>query len=166
MKKIMIIGCPGAGKSSLARELHARTGLPLYHLDMIWHKPDRTTVTREEFDARLAEILARDAWIIDGNYSRTIDVRLAACDTVFLLDLPVEDCLAGAESRIGTQRPDLPWLEETLDEEFRQWILDFPRENLPRIYRLLEPYRARVQVVILRSHEEIDTYLKNMKSET
>ena len=67
MQKVMIIGCPGSGKSTFARRLRDLTGLPLYYLDMLWHKPDRTNITKEEFDARLIEITGRDRWIIDGN---------------------------------------------------------------------------------------------------
>ena len=64
MKKVIVIGCPGAGKSTFSRKLVAKTGLPLYYLDMIWHRPDRTTVTREEFDERLSEIISRDEWVL------------------------------------------------------------------------------------------------------
>lgn len=97
----MVIGCPGAGKSTFAKRLHEVTGLPLYYLDMLWHKPDRTNIPRDEFDARLEEIVRKDKWIIDGNYQRTLEMRLKECDTVFLLDYPLEVCLAGAQSRIG-----------------------------------------------------------------
>ena len=95
MLKVMIIGCPGAGKSTFARELKDKTGLPLYHLDMIWHKPDRTNISKKEFDAKLAEIVRRDRWIIDGNYQRTLELRLKECDTVFLMDYPLDICLLG-----------------------------------------------------------------------
>ena len=104
MKKVLILGCPGAGKSTFARKLRDKTGLPLYYLDMIWHKPDRTTITKQEFDAKLSEIIKQEEWIIDGNYGRTLEMRIQACETIFLLDLPVEECLAGAKSRIGKQR--------------------------------------------------------------
>ena len=69
MQKIIVIGCPGAGKTTFAQKLREATDLPLYHLDAIWHKPDRTHISRDEFDGRLGEILALDRWIIDGNYS-------------------------------------------------------------------------------------------------
>lgn len=162
MKKAMVIGCSGAGKSTFSRKLRDKTGLPLYHLDMIWHKPDKTHVTREEFDARLGEILTRGEWILDGDYSRTMETRLQACDTVFLFDLPIEECLAGVESRIGKPREDMPWREEAFDEEFRQWILTFPTEKTPRTYELLKQYEDRVKVVIFHSRAEADAYIDSL----
>ena len=137
-KKIIVIGCPGSGKSTFARKLRDLAGLPLYYLDMIYHRPDRSTVSREGFDAALADILAKDEWIIDGNYLRTLPVRLAACEMVFFFDLPLEQCLEGAASRVGTVREDLPWTETELDPEFRQYILDFPKDQLPRMRLLLK----------------------------
>ena len=159
MKKILVIGCPGSGKSTFARSLREKTGLPLYYLDQIWHRPDRTNVTREEFDAALARILARDCWIIDGNYKRTLESRLKACDTVFLFDLPAAACLEGAAARIGTKREDLPWVEEEFDPEFRQYILDFRGDQLPRIYELLEWYGSGKSLIIFHSREEADAWL-------
>ena len=159
MQKVLVIGCPGAGKSTFARRLRDRTGLPLYYLDRLWHKPDRTNVTREAFDRGLAQWLARPAWILDGNYSRTLPQRLEACDTVFFLDFPLEVCLAGVENRRGAQRPDMPWVEEELDAEFLQYILDFGQAQLPAIRAMLEPYRGRRQILTFRSRAEADAWL-------
>lgn len=157
MKRILVIGCPGAGKSTFARRLREETGLPLYHLDMIWHKPDKTNISREEFDEKLSEILEKDRWIIDGNYDRTLEVRFKHCDTVFLLDLPTEICLQGVENRIGKKRGDMPWVEEEFDEEFRKWIIDFPKRALCHAYELIEKYKDK-NIIIFRSHAEIDGY--------
>ena len=133
MQRAIVIGCPGAGKSTFARKLRARTGLPLYYLDMLWHRPDRTNVSRQAFDAALSAILATDHWIIDGNYQRTLEMRLQACDAVFFLDYPLPLCLAGAQERIGTKREDMPWVETEFDPEFKQWIEEFPKTQLPDI---------------------------------
>ena len=124
-----MIGSPGAGKSTFARQLRDKTGLPLYYLDMIWHLPDRTTITKEEFDQKLMDILNTDSWIIDGNYGRTIE---------------------------------MPWVEEELDEEFRQWIVDFPKEKLPQIYELLERYVDGKEIHIFHSREEANKYLESV----
>lgn len=157
MKRILVIGCPGAGKSTFARRLQEKTDLPLYHLDMIWHKPDKTNISREEFDRRLLQITAQDSWIIDGNYSRTLEMRIKACDTVFLLDLPTELCLAGALARIGKKHTDMPWVEDSFDPEFKDWIINFGRNELPHIYSVLEKYSSK-SIIIFRSHKEIDDY--------
>ena len=159
MQKVLVIGCSGAGKSTFARRLRDITGLPLYYLDRLWHKPDRTHVTQEAFDRGLAQWLARPAWIMDGNYSRTLPQRLEACDTVFFLDFPLEVCLAGVENRRGAQRPDMPWVEEELDAEFLQYILDFGQAQLPAIRAMLEPYRGRRQILTFRSRAGADAWL-------
>ena len=158
MRKVIIIGSPGAGKSTFARKLREKTGLPLYYLDLIWHRPDCTNISTEEFDTRLKEILAEDCWIIDGNYLRTLEMRLKACDTIFLLDYPADVCLQGAEERIGTEREDLPWVEQEFDGEFRQWITDFSRDQRPEICRLLEQYREGRKIVVFHSREEAGHY--------
>lgn len=166
MRKIIIIGCPGAGKSTFARKLNQKLSFPLYYLDMIWHKPDKTTCSREEFDGRLREILEKDTWIIDGNYLRTLEMRLKEADTVFLLDYPLEVCLAGAMERIGKKREDLPFVETEPDEEFRQWILDFPGDQLPVIYRLLKQYESGREIFVFRSREEADRFCDRMWKNT
>lgn len=164
MKKVIIIGCPGAGKSTFARKLSAKTDIPLYYLDMIWHLPDRTTLDREEFVNRLEEIVAGEEWIIDGNYLHTMPLRLQYCDTVFFFDLPSDICLAGAEERIGKKRDDMPWTEETLDDEFRQWIVDFPTEQLPVIKSLLSEYKQKVRIEVFHTREEADAFINSMTS--
>ncbi len=164
MKKAIIIGCPGSGKTTFAEKLSEHTALPLYHLDAIWHKSDKTHISREEYDTRLAEIFKTDMWIIDGNYRRTIETRLQQCDTVFLFDLPTELCLKGATERLGKDRYDLPWIETELSDDFRQAIIDFPQNVLPGIYDLIDRYKEGRQVVIFRSWEDADRYINTILS--
>ena len=161
VKKAIVIGCPGAGKTTFAERLRDKTGLPLFYLDAIWHKPDRTHISREEYDVRLAEILALDAWIIDGNYSRTIESRLAACDTVFLFDLPTETCLEGATARLGKERYDMPWCDTELDPELERAIRDFKSKNLPAIYALIDKYKGCCgkRFVVFKDREQADEFL-------
>ena len=160
MKKAIIIGSPGSGKTTFAEKLCDKTGLPLFHLDAIWHKPDRTHIPREEFDEHLSEILLLDSWIIDGNYSRTVERRIAACDTVFLFDLPTEVCLAGAIARLGKKRCDMPWIDTELDPNFRKEIEDFRSKNLPTVYSLIEKYQKDKTIVIFKSREEADMFIQ------
>ena len=123
-----------------------------------------TTVDRDEFDKELNEILAGDEWIIDGNYLRTLPLRLSAAEKVFFFDLPVEECLKGAESRIGAKREDLPWTETEFDEDFRRYIIDFPKDQLPKIERLLEDCKDAKDIVVFRSREEADWYLETLSA--
>ena len=165
MKKIIIIGCPGSGKTTFAEKLNQCTGVPLFYLDAIWHKPDRTHISREEYDKRLAEIMKLDEWIIDGNYSRTVEVRIKICDTVFMFDLPTEMCIEGATERLGKARYDVPWIDKELDPILKQSIEDFPNQNLPKIYALLDKYKDGKEVIIFKSREEADSYIDMLRKE-
>lgn len=160
MKKVIVIGCPGSGKTTFAEKLRDVTGLPLFYLDAIWHRPDRTHISRDEFDTRLGELLALDSWIIDGNYSRTLECRIQACDTVFLFDLPTEICLEGAINRLGKGRYDMPWIDTELDPRLKKEIEEFSEKNLPAIYELLEKYVGK-RVYIFKNREAADDFLKN-----
>ena len=159
MNKIIVIGCPGSGKTTFSEKLRDVTKLPLFYLDAIWHKADRTHISRDEFDARLSEILSLDSWIIDGNYSRTLERRISACDTVFLFDLPTEVCIAGATERLGKGRYDIPWIDTELDPNLRREIEEFREKNLPTIYELLEKYKDGRTVLIFKSRAEADEFI-------
>ena len=161
MKKVIVIGCPGAGKSTFARKLAAKARLPLYYLDMIWHQADRTVIGCDEFDRQLHKLVNEDEWIIDGNYARTLPKRLAHCDTVFFFDLPLEVCVEGAKSRLGKERVDMPWVDDELDPEFLQWIIDFPRDVVPEIERHLRNFdNTRIR---FHSRNEADKFIHSLK---
>lgn len=164
MKKVIVIGCPGSGKSTFARALHDITRLPLYHLDMLYWNVDRTTVSKEVFLARLAETIEKENWIIDGNYGSTMEVRLQACDTVFFLDYPLEVCMDGIMSRRGKERPDMPWIEpeDDVDEEFVEFIKSYNSESRPTVMELLDKY-ADKEIIIFKSRDEAETFLKKLQ---
>ena len=164
MKKIIVIGCPGSGKTTFAKRLNEKNGIEIFHLDAIWHRADKTHITREEFDLHLGEILALDSWIVDGNYTRTVKRRIEAADTVFLFDLPTEICLDGANARIGVKRGDIPWFETELDPEFKEKIERFRGEVLPRIYEVIDENRENKNIVIFKSREEAESFLSQLNS--
>ena len=162
MKRVIVIGSPGSGKSVFARKLREKTGLPLISLDNVWWKADRTHLTREEFDERLAEILEKDEWIIDGSYSRTFEPRFAACDTVILLDYDADVCLRGIADRVGQARPDIPWTEQSLDPELVDLVKTYRDRNLPVIWELFRRYANR-ETHVFRDRDEAQRWLDSLQ---
>ena len=162
MKKIIVIGCPGSGKSVFSRALHNKTGVPLFHLDMMYWNLDKTTVEKKVFLERLSVVLERDEWIIDGNYGSTMELRMAACDTVIFLDYPLDVCLDGIKERRGKPRSDMPWIETEEDAEFTEFIRNYNEQQKPKVMELLEKYSDK-NIVILGSREQADAFLNGEK---
>lgn len=163
MKRILVIGCAGAGKSTFSRKLASKLNLPLYHLDMLWWNEDRTTIAREEFDRELKDILEKEEWIIDGNYKRTLAWRLEYADTVFFLDFSTEVCLSGAIERLGKERPDIPWIiDYEIDEDFKDWIMNYRAEQLPIMEDILDAFQGRL--IRFTNRSEADKYLDSLQA--
>ena len=158
MKKVIVIGCPGSGKSTVSRALHNETGIPLYHLDMMYWNADKTTVEKSVFLERLSDVLEKDEWIIDGNYSSTMELRMAACDTVIFLDYPLDVCLDGIRERRGKPRSDMPWIETEEDLEFIEFIKNYNEQQKPKVLELLKKYSDK-NIIILESREQADAFL-------
>lgn len=161
MKKVLVIGCPGSGKSTFSRALHKATGLPLYHLDMLNWNADRTTVPRQVFLERLNHVIQEDSWIIDGNYGSTMELRMDACDTVFFLDYPVEVCLDGVMCRKGQPRSDMPWIETGTDEDFLQFIRKYNSVSRPVVLELLQKYAGK-SIFVFSCRSEAEIYLTQL----
>ncbi len=161
MEKIIVIGCPGSGKSTFSKALHAVTGIPLYHLDRMYWNADQTTVERPVFLKRLEDTMEKNRWIIDGNYASTMELRMNACDTVIFLDYPPEICLAGVRQRRGIKRSDLPWVETEEDEAFMAYIQDFNTQQRPKVMQLLEKY-AHKKIYIFTCRREAEDFLENI----
>lgn len=164
MKKVIIIGCPGSGKSTFARAFNVITDLPLFHLDNMKWNSDKTAVSKATFMERLNNAIEKEKWIIDGNYGSTMELRLQACDTVFFLDYPVEVCLKGIEDRKGIERPDMPWFEllDENDDEFVSFIKNYNVTSKPKVMELLNKYNNK-DVIIFKSRKEATEYLNKIK---
>lgn len=161
-RKIIVIGCSGSGKSTFSKKLHEITGLPLIHLDNIWWKLDRSHISREEFDGKLDEILSKEKWIVDGDYSRTYEKRFQYCDTVIFLDYSPKECMKGINERVGQERTDIPWTENVLDPELVRLVESFSAENRPTIFSLIEKY-ADKDVIIFKSRSESEEWLNKLQ---
>lgn len=154
-QRILIIGSGGAGKSTFARALGDATGLPVIHLDQLYWRPGWVEPPKPEFHATLERVMAEPRWILDGNYSGSLAMRIAAADAIVWLDPPRVVCLAGVVKRRlrGGPRPDVPaGCPEHLSWEFVTWIWNYPTRTAPKVRaRLDDAERAGKVVVHLRS---------------
>jgi adenylate kinase family enzyme/SAM-dependent methyltransferase len=157
--KIIVIGPSGAGKSEYSRKLQKIFNVELFHLDNIWWNSDKTHITIDEFDVKLDGILKKKDWIIDGDYSSTYERRMEESDCIFFLKYPIEVCLEGAKSRVGKKRTDLPWVEDTFDLEFKEWIENWYDSNLDRLNALLDKFKETKKVYIFTSRDEANHFL-------
>ena len=169
MKRVSIIGSGGAGKSTLARRLGEITGLPVIHLDALHWKPNWTEPPKDEWRRTVEELVKGDRWIIDGNFGGTMDIRLAASDTVIFLDYSRFVCVARAVKRAikhwNQTRPDMgEGCPEKLDLKFLGWIWNFPVETRPRIEQRLSESPSTMNVLRLNSSKVTEKFLRKMHS--
>ena len=169
MERIMIIGCGGAGKSTLARQLGAKLGLPVVHLDQIWWAPGNWEhIGREEFDAILAQEIKKPRWIIDGNYNRTIPERIARCDTIIYLDFSRGACLFNWIKRVitnwGKARSDMArGCAEWFDPEMAGWIWNFNKTHREKYYKMLNE-ADYAETIVLKNRRAVKQFLKELET--
>ena len=164
MRRILIIGPGGAGKSTLARRLGQKLGLEVIHLDKFYWRPGWAEPPKDAWLKTLAGLAARDSWIMDGNYSGTLDLRLARCDTVVFLDLPRRVCLWRIVKRRrayrAASRPDMAeGCPERLTLEFFRWVWDYPRRSRPKVLARLAAAGQGKRIIRLRSRREVERFL-------
>ncbi len=159
-KKILVIGSPGSGKSYFSRQLSIITGIKAYHLDLYYWHEGWISTPHEEFDQIINDIMQKDEWIIDGNYQRTLEMRLAKCEVVFFLDLPTRVCIKAERKRRGVVRSDFPsFLNEGEDPKFVKYIKEFPKLNKPDILEALSKHN-NIKVITIKSRRHMNKYLK------
>ena len=167
MERIIIIGCGGAGKSTLARKLGEVLDLPVVHLDKLFWKPGWVETSREEFDALLAQELAKNQWIMDGNFNRTMPERIKRCDTIIYLDFSRFACLMGVLKRVittyGKVRPDMgEGCPERIDLEFLKWVWNFNKNKRESYYKMLNEVE-NVETIVLKNRRAVKLFLKSLK---
>ena len=166
MERIVIIGCGGSGKSTLARRLGEKLHLPVVHLDKLFWKPGWVETTPDEFDAKLAVELEKPQWIMDGNFNRTMQMRLEKCDTVIYLDYKRIVCLWGVICRIvksyGKTRPDMAeGCPERLDWEFLKWVWNYNRDKKDRNYGYLNEI-THAETYAFKNRRQLKRFLKSL----
>lgn len=163
----MILGCGGAGKSTLAKALHEITGLPLIHLDQLYWKPNWEETEKQEWEAIVEAASDKKQWIMDGNYSSTMDFRLRKADTIIFLDRSRWLCLYRVMKRIfihyGKTRPDMAEdCNERFKWDFVHYVLRYNQTRRPKILKKISALKTSKQVFILRNEHEVNTYLKHL----
>ena len=169
MKRIIVIGSPGSGKTTFSVKLSEILKLPLVHLDKLFWQEGWKERSKEEFDVLLDEALKEDQWIIDGNYSRTLTKRLERADTVVFFDLPPRICFFRVIKRVlknrGKTRPDMgDGCPERFDREFLKYVLNFRKNNRDKLLNRLEECKEK-RVIIIKNNAELKMLYDNIGTE-
>lgn len=165
MNKVLIIGSPGSGKSTLSNNLRTQLRLPLYHLDKINWKNNKDYLSREEFNTELVKVLKTDRWIIDGNYNRTMALRATYADTIIWLDAPRTLCLYRVSKRYFSYfRKQTPFGNPNkLSLKFLLFVWRFKKNNVPNIQQIIDEHASEKQIIKLTSDEDVATFINSIK---
>lgn len=166
-KRILILGCGGAGKSTLARRLGAATGLPVVHLDGLYWQPGWVAMERAAWRRTVENEIAKDAWIIDGNFGSSLELRLSRAQAAVYLDYSRAVCLAGVLRRVwtthGRVRPDMGAVcPERFDLSFLRWVWDFPKRDGTHVKALLAAH-PEVRCVTLKNRRDAQVPLRRLE---
>lgn len=168
MERVAVVGSGGAGKTTFCRELGRRTGLPVIHLDRYFWRAGWKPSSVDQWRKTMAELVAGDRWIIDGNYGASLDLRLARTDTVIILAFSRWRCLARVLRRWWTNRGHAVQADgcpERLDWQFLRWVWRYPTDSRPRIDAALAQTAQQMQVVELASPGAAQSFLRELSDQ-
>ena len=158
-RRILIIGCPGSGKSYLSIELSKKTKIPCFHIDNLYWNQDKTHIERDELIKKYQDIFCLDEFILEGNYQATLEYRVQYADTIIYLDFSLDDCIKGIRKRTNQSRSDIPWIQNEEDgEQLIAWIKEFDVREKPVITSILSGFKG--EIITLHNKEEVNEYLK------
>ncbi|WP_173916377.1 hypothetical protein [Halobacillus sp. Marseille-Q1614] len=169
MNKIAIIGSAGSGKSTLARQLGKILDIEVVHMDRLFWNPGWLQSTQEELRVKQEFYLKKDQWIIEGNYSKVWNERLALADTIIMIDLNRYLCLYRVVKRwlhnYGRTREDIgEGCVEKLDKEFVQFVWQFPKKKRSKLISAQLQHCSHAQIIILPSRKSAEKYLNKLHS--
>ena len=166
LERILIMGCSGAGKSTFSKELGFILNLPIYHLDKIYWGEGWEPIESCKFEEEICKITLESRWIIDGNFRKTMDIRLRAADTIIFFDLPRYLCLFRVIKRRiryhGKTRPDMnEGCKEKIDPEFLKWIWNFNKINRPEILAKINTLAQNKRIIVIKKNRDLIEFLNS-----
>jgi len=169
MKRIMVLGCCGAGKSTLSKKLAAQLQLPIIHLDQHYWKPNWVESEKAEWEKVVQELAAKENWIMDGNYGGTIGIRLQRADTIIYLDYSTATCFWRVLKRIFTHwhqvRPDMTeGCAERLNAEFLHYVLTYNIRKRASMLAKLKAVEKEKKILILQNDGAVSGFLENLQA--
>lgn len=167
MKKILVIGCSGAGKSTFSKKLSESLNLEIINLDRYYWKPNWIKPLESEWMEIVRNLVKKESWIMEGNYSETFHLRMPEADTIILLDFSRLVCFFRVlKRRIVKNRADkIPGCREKIKFELARWILwRYPRVNRKNVLKTLEEFKGQKRIIILKSNKEIRRFLSEIKN--
>ncbi len=165
MKRILILGPSGSGKSTLAEKIGRILKIPAIHLDRHYWNPNWQETPSDEWEEKVKDLIAKEQWVMDGNYTSTLVMRAKRADTMIFIDFPRRLSYLRIFLRLlrhrGESRSSVAeGCPEKIDLEFLEWIWYYPKTHRPRILRYLKSLDGTKEVFILRSQKQIERFVK------